>query len=199
MKTPKWFQAISLAFVAATAAACGPRAAQLAGVDGSPTTPVSEYRIGSGDELNITVWGNEQLTRTVAVRPDGMISLPLLNDVKAVGLTPMELRNDLAKKLTKFINRPEVSVGLASIRSFKVSVVGEVRKPGTFEMNTGGTVLDALAQAEGLNDFASRGRIFVLRRQGGETTRLPFNYRQVVSSAGQGNFYLRPGDVVVVP
>jgi len=162
--------------------------------------PIGEYRIGPDDELHINVWRNEALTRTVPVRLDGMISLPLLDDVRAAGLTPVELRDVLRKKLTAYVSNPEVSVIVVGVRSFKVSVMGEVKKPGAFEIKSPNTVLDALARAEGLNEFAQRSRIVVLRSEGGTVRRIPFDYyRAVLANGDQENFYLRPGDIVVVP
>jgi polysaccharide biosynthesis/export protein len=162
--------------------------------------PEDEYRIGPEDILQISVWKNEAISRTVAVRPDGKVSLPLVNDVTATGLTPMEFRDVLVNKLTEYVSNPEVSVMVLEAHSFKVSVLGEVSKPGRYEFKSRATVLDAIALAGGLNQFASRRAIVVLRPEGNGNKRLPFNYNKAVSAGGeQENFYLRPGDVVVVP
>jgi polysaccharide export outer membrane protein len=159
-----------------------------------------EYQIGPEDVLNIIVWKNEAVSRTVPVRPDGMISLPMVNDVQAAGLTPMQLRDLLTKKLTEFIPAPEVSVLVIEVRSFKVSVIGEVAKPGRLELKSWTTVLDVLAMAGGLNQFASRSRIVILRPEAKTMKRIPFNYNKVISAGGeQENFFLQPGDIVVVP
>lgn len=158
------------------------------------------YTIGPEDVLNITVWKNEAMSRVVPVRPDGMISLPLLDDVQAAGLTPMQLRDVLAKKLAEFIPNPDVSVIVNDVRSFKVSVMGEVAKPGRYELKSWTTVVDVLAQAGGFTQFAARTRIAVLRPTGKTMKRIPFNYNKVVSSGGEEeNFYLQPGDIVLVP
>ncbi|TMK97003.1 MAG: hypothetical protein E6G40_09215 [Actinobacteria bacterium] len=158
------------------------------------------YRIGPEDTLQIVVWKNEAMSRTVPVRPDGMISLPLLNDVQAAGLTPMELRDVLMKKLTEYMPVPEVSVILTDVRSFKVSVIGEVKTPGRYELKSQATVLDLLAQAGGFNEFAARNRIVILRPEGKTMKRIPFNYNKVISAGGESeNFYLRPRDIVLVP
>ncbi len=162
--------------------------------------PAEHYRIGPEDTLHITVWKNEAMSRTVPVRPDGMVTVPLVNDVQAAGLTPMELRDLLTKKLAEYIPSPEVSVILTDVRSFKVSVIGEVAKPARYEFKAWTTVLDALAMAGGFTQFASRTRIVVLRPNGKTVTRIPFNYTKVIAaSADQENFYLRPGDIVLVP
>lgn len=158
------------------------------------------YRIGPEDMLAITVWKNEPLSRTVQVRPDGMISLPLLDDVSAVGLTPMQLRDVLAKRLAEFIPSPDVSVIVSDVRSFKVSVLGEVAKPGRYELKSYTTILDVLAQAGGFTQFAGRARIVILRPVGKTMKRISFNYNKVVSSGSEEeNFYLQPGDIVLVP
>jgi polysaccharide export outer membrane protein len=159
-----------------------------------------EYRIGPEDVLQISVWKNEGMSRTVPVRPDGMVSLPLLNDVQAAGLTPMELRDILIKKLAEYEPNPEVSVIVQEVRSFKVSVIGEVVKPDRYVLKSGATVLDVLAQAGGFKEFASRSKIVILRPNGKTVKRIAFNYNKVISADGeQGNFLLEPGDIVVVP
>ena len=168
-------------------------------VNADGVSGVEEYRIGPEDVLQISVWKNDVMSRTVSVRPDGMISLPLLNDVQAAGLTPPELRLALIKRLTEYMPDPDVSVIVQDVRFFKVSVIGEVAKPGRFELKSRTTVLDVLAQAGGFKDFASRSKIVVLRPEGSTMKRLPFNYNKALSEAQTENFYLRPGDIVVVP
>ena len=169
-------------------------------VNGTDTSALDEYRIGAEDTLQISVWRNEAMSRTIPVRPDGMISLPLLNDVKAAGLTPSELRQILAAKLAEYMPNPEVSVILTDLRSFKVSVIGEVRKPARYELKSWTTILDVLALAGGFTEFAARGRIVVLRPNGKTIKSIQFNYNKVVTAGGeQENFYLRPGDIVLVP
>ena len=161
---------------------------------------VQRFRIGPEDTLQISVWKNEAMSRTVPVRPDGMVSLPLVNDVEAAGLTPMELRDLLTKKLGEYIPNPEVSVTLTEVRSFKVSVMGEVARPARYELKAWTTVLDVLAMAGGFTQFATRTRIVVLRPNGKTVTRIPFNYSKLIAaSADQENFYLQPGDIVLVP
>jgi polysaccharide biosynthesis/export protein len=176
-------------------------AATAAKENGSKPTPEQgDYRIGPEDVLDISVWNNVAISRTVPVRPDGKISLPLLNDVQAAGLTPMQLRDALNKKLAEYIPTPEVSVIVREVHSFKVSVIGEVKKPGRHELKSRATVLDALALAEGLGEFAARGRIVILRPDGSTLKRIPFNYNKVISADGElENFLLQPGDIVVVP
>jgi len=156
------------------------------------------YRIGPEDLLLVSVWKNPALTQQVIVRPDGKISLPLLNDVVAAGLTPDELRELLATKLANYMPSPEVSVIVIDIRSFKISVMGEVAKPGRYELKGWATVLDALALAGGFTQFASRSRIVILHYDGKTMKRIPINYNKVAAGE-QENFYLRNGDIILVP
>jgi polysaccharide export outer membrane protein len=168
--------------------------------DRGPQDGALGYRIGVEDILQISVWNNEALSRLVPVRPDGMISLPLINDVQAAGRTPMELRDVLIKRLAEYIPTPEVSVIVTEVRSFKVSVIGQVAKPGRYELKSWATVIDALAMAGGFSEYASRSRVAVLRPEGRAVRRIPFNYDKLNSDSNeQVNFYLRPGDVVLVP
>src|SRR2546428_580830 len=187
---------LSMSLIVAGLAAAdeGPKGlAGAAAVDG-------EYRIGPEDLLDVAVWNNAAISRAVPVRPDGKISLPLLNEVQAAGLTPPQLRDVLMKRLTDYMPSPEVSVIVREVHSFKVSVIGEVKTPGRYELKSRATVLDVLAQAGPFTDFASRARIFVIRSNGSAVKRIPFNYNKVVSSdAPDGNFALQPGDIVVVP
>jgi polysaccharide export outer membrane protein len=159
-----------------------------------------EYRIGPEDLLDISVWQNKDISRTVVVRPDGMISLPLLNEIRVEGLTPTQLQALLTERLAEYMAFPEVSVILMEVRSFKVSVLGEVQRPGRYELRRWTTVLDALALAGGLKDFASPTRIVILRPEGKTMRRIPFNYKKVVSAGGEAeNIYLQPGDIILVP
>ena len=189
------------AMLVASVTAAGLAAAQEApkppsgalGVDG-------DYKIGPEDVLDIAVWDNTAISRAVPVRPDGKISLPLLNDVQAAGLSAMQLRDALTKKLAEYVPTPEVSIIVREVRSFKVSVIGEIKTPGRYELKSRATVLDVLAQAGPFSDFASRARIFVLRFNGTTTKRIPFNYNKVIAADGEHeNFFLQPGDIVVVP
>ena len=188
------FSALNLAEPADAQAPAVGAAEREASRNGTPDA----YRIGPEDMLQISVWKNEAMTRTVPVRPDGMISLPLLNDVQAAGLTPMELRDLLVKGLAEYMPSPEVSVILTDVRSFKVSVVGEVTRPARYELKSWTTVLDALALAGGFTQFATRSRIVILRPNGKAMTRIPFNYNKVTGGE-QENFYLQNGDIVLVP
>jgi polysaccharide export outer membrane protein len=174
------------------------------------------YMIGPEDVLDVAVWKNTEISRTVPVRPDGKISLPLLNDVQAAGLTPMQLREVLTKGLVPYIPDPAVSVLVHEVHSFKVTVIGQVKTPGRYELKDRATVLDVLALAGGPNEYAERDRIVVLRqdRSTAAAVQIPFAYDRLTSKAGSvtsktgktgskaespGNFCVKPGDVILVP
>jgi len=158
------------------------------------------YVIGAQDVLKIDVWKEEQLTRTVPVRPDGKITLPLLNDVQAAGLTPMELAGVISGQLKKFINDPQVTVSVTEINSRRVYVSGEVTKAGAYALLPHMTVLQALSSSGGFTQFARVKNIYVLRTENGKQTKLPFNYKQAISGKSDAqNIELQPGDVIVVP
>lgn len=162
-----------------------------------------DYRIGPEDVLDITVWKSEELTRSVPVRPDGKITVPLLNDIQASNMTPMQLRDTLAKGYAEYLQPPQehpVSVSVKEIHSVKVSVVGHVKTPGRYELKDRTTVLEALAMAGGLDEYAKKDRLVVFRRAGSSWSKLPFNYAKVVTEWDeQQNFALQPGDIIVVP
>ena len=195
-----------IALVAAVLLGKPPAAAQLAPsqADRCP----AKYVIGPEDVLDVAVWNNAEMTRTVPVRPDGKISVPLLNDVQAAGFTPMELRDHLIDALTEYIPAATVSVLVREIHSVKVTVIGQVKTPGRYELKDRATVLDILAMAGGLTEYAARGRIVVLRNEGPTTRQIPFPYDRLVSKGGSKkgsaiggpeNFCVQPGDVILVP
>lgn len=166
------------------------------------TAPIrTDYVIGPGDVLQITVWKNETLSRIAPVRPDGKISMPLLHDVVASGLTAMQLRDKIATALGEFMPNPEVAVAVTDVRSLRVSILGEVSKPGVLELRGETTILEAIAMAGGFKDFASPSKITIIRLdENGKTKRIRFNYNRAVSaSSDEENLVLRSGDVVVVP
>lgn len=164
----------------------------------TPPTSVnnSQYLIGESDMLAINVWREQEISRVVPVRPDGKISLPLIGDVQATGLTAEALQANIARELKRFIDSPEVTVIVQEARSQKFNVVGEVMRPGTFVLSQPMTVLDALALAGGFKDFAKVKSIYVLRT----SQRLPFNYKEVIKGKNSSqNIQLQSGDTVVVP
>jgi len=169
------------------------------------TTPAAssqagpEYVIGPEDALHIAVWREVDLTASLPVRPDGKISLPLLDDVQAAGLTPKQLADSITEKLKKFLADPRVTVVVTQINSKRIYLVGEVLHVGATPMLPNMTVLQALSSA-GLNQFANTKRIYVLRTQNGKQQKLPVNYRKLVKGEQiEQNYLLQPGDTIVVP
>ncbi|MGH7304233.1 MAG: polysaccharide biosynthesis/export family protein [Candidatus Rokuibacteriota bacterium] len=156
------------------------------------------YRIGIDDVLDIAVWNNTTVSRTVPVRPDGKISLPLLDEVQAAGLTPAQLRASLMAKLAEYMPNPEVSVIVREVHSNKISVLGEVRKAGRYDITQRATVLDAVALAGGFNDWARRSKLVIMRHEGGGVKRIPVNYNRILAEEDE-NVILQAGDIVVVP
>jgi polysaccharide export outer membrane protein len=158
-----------------------------------------DYVIGADDNLHISVWKEPDLTTSLPVRPDGKISLPLLNDVQAAGLTPMQLADSITEKLKKYIADPRVTVVVTAMNSRRIYVLGEVLHTGAVPLLPNMTVLQALATA-GFTQFANLKGIYVLRTENGRQVKLPFNYKQVVKGADpRQNIALKPGDTVVVP
>jgi polysaccharide export outer membrane protein len=158
-----------------------------------------DYVIGPEDVLHVAVWKEADLTATLPVRPDGKISLPLLNDVQAAGLTPMQLADSLTEKLKKYVASPRVTVVVTSINSKRIFLVGEVGHTGAVPMMPNMTVLQALSSA-GLTQFANTKKIYVMRIQNGKQQKLPVNYRKLVKGEQmEQNYLLQPGDTIVVP
>ena len=169
----------------------------------STTSPAASedkdvYQIGVEDELQISVWREPDLNTAVQVRPDGKITMPLLNDIAVVGLRTEELQALLTEKLKAFVNEPQVTVIVRQIRSRKVYVFGQVVRQGTFSLVGKKRVLEVLAEAGGLGPFAKSESIYVLRTLNGQQVRIPFHYKQAIAGRGD-NPALLPGDVVVVP
>jgi polysaccharide export outer membrane protein len=166
----------------------------------TPATTDPAYVIGAEDVLDINVWKEPDMTRVVPVRPDGKITLPLINDVQAAGSTPQQLASAVTEKLRKFLTEPQVTVIVTQINSQRVFVVGEVLRAGAFPLVPGTTVLQALASAGGFTTFANVKKIHVMRVVNGKHTELPFNYREVLKGDNPDqNIKLEPGDTVVVP
>ena len=158
------------------------------------------YEIGAEDQLNVNVWNEPNVSRTVPVRPDGKISLPLIDDVQAAGLTPMQLAMSIAEKLKKFIAEPQVTVIVTAINSRRYYIVGEMNRAGAFPLLPNMTVLQALSSAGGFTQFAKMKSIYVLRIVDGKSIKLPFNYKEVIAGKRpEQNIVLKPGDTVVVP
>jgi len=165
-----------------------------------PATTDPTYIIGPQDVLDIDVWHETELTRSVPVRPDGRISLPLVNDVQAAGLTPTQLADQLATKLKQFVTDPQVTVIVTQINSQRVYILGEAARPGAYPLLPGMTVLQALSSAGGFTIFAELKKIYVLRKQGGKQEKFPFNYKEVIAGKNaEQNIELKAGDQIVVP
>lgn len=160
---------------------------------------LTDYLIGPEDMLDIFVWKNPELSRTVPVRPDGKISMPLVNDIQAAGLTPSQLREQVTAKLNEFVPQPEVTVMVREVHSVKVAVIGSVKVPNRYEIKTPATVLEMIAMAQGFSEFADRNGVVVLRQTGTTTQRIPFHYSKVVKGSDTDNFFVRPGDIIFVP
>jgi polysaccharide export outer membrane protein len=160
----------------------------------------ASYVIGPQDVLQIIVWKETDLSGTVPVRPDGKISLALLNDVQAAGLTPMELSKDLTTRLKKFLSDPLVTVTVTQMNSQRFFVMGEVLHAGGFPLVGGQTVLQGLSAAGGLSEYANASKIYILRNEDGKQVKLPFNYKAVIKGEHpEQNVMLKAGDTIVVP
>ena len=188
--------------VAQAPAAAKPTRAAEAGQPEMPagvaTTP--DYVIGPDDVLTIVFWREKDMSADLTVRPDGKISLPLLNDVHAAGLTPDQLRARLTEAASKYIEEPTVTVVVKAINSRKVFIMGQVGKPGPYPLTGPINVLQLLALAGGLLEFADAERIVIMRTENGKPISYPFNYKDVVTRRNlQQNIELKPGDTVVVP
>ena len=171
-------------------------------VGGSHAAATSDpdYVIGAEDMLDVNVWKEAELTRQVPVRPDGKISLPLLNDVQAAGLTPTQLAAQITKGLEKYMTSPQVTVIVSQINSQRIYILGEVGRVGAYGLLPGMTVLQAISNAGGFTAFANVKAIYVLRQENGKQTKLPFNYKDVLSGKSpEQNIELKAGDTVVVP
>jgi polysaccharide export outer membrane protein len=186
-------------------AAAGQAWAGNPGDDKKPAPPAAattdpDYIIGPEDVLNVNVWKETEMSGTVPVRPDGKISLPLLNDVQAAGLTPTQLADQVTEKLKKYVELPRVTVVVTQVNSRRYFVLGEVTKAGAYPLVPNMTVLQALSSAGGFSQFANTKAIYVLRVENGKQNKLPFNYRDVVKGRNaEQNILLKPGDTIVVP
>ena len=159
-----------------------------------------EYIIGADDQLNIVFWRDKELTAEVTVRPDGKISLPLLNDVQASGLTPAQLKDRIVEESKKYVEDPNVTVVVKQINSRRVFITGEVRKPGPYPLTASATVLQMISIAGGLADYAKPDKISVVRVENGKPMSFRFNYKEVIEGKKLNqNIELKPGDTIIVP
>jgi polysaccharide export outer membrane protein len=191
-----------LCTLAPRAAAAGPHPPALAESDKKPApqTPsgLDEYRLTPGDKLRIEVYKDPQLSQSVQVRPDGKVTLPLIGDIDANGRTPLELRESISAALKEYVTNPTVTVIVVEATTASAYVMGEVNHPGAVNLQTPLTVMQALALAGGLKDFADVKNIRILRKNPAGMQMIPFNYRDALKST-RAPIYLRAGDTVVVP
>lgn len=167
---------------------------------GQSATQDPNYIIGPQDVIDISVWKEPDLSRSVPVRPDGKISLPLLNDVQAAGLTPTQLGSQITTSLGKFVTNPQVTVIVSQINSQRIYILGEVTRPGGYTLIPEMNVLQALSNAGGLTAFANSKKIYILRQDSGKQQKIPFNYKDVLSGKDPNqNIALKGGDTIVVP
>ena len=166
----------------------------------APTAPAAHYVIGADDVLAIRFWGQNDMSAEVNVRPDGRVTLPLLNDIQAAGLTPEQLRDNLVEAAQKFVEDPNATVTVKQINSRKVFITGQVEKPGPYSLTGSTTVLQLIAMAGGLKEFADGKNISLMRADGVGQVIFEFNYQEVLKRKNlQQNIELRPGDTIVVP
>jgi polysaccharide biosynthesis/export protein len=196
-KTPSTWSVVALA------AAMAMGSATLSARDDKKPAPQApstseEYRLGGGDKLRIEVYKDAQLSQSVQIRPDGKITLPLIGDLEAAGRTPIELRDTIARQLKEYMNNPVVTVIVVEATAAVAYVTGEVNHPGVIQLQGGPlSVLQALAMAGGLKDFANSKNIRILRRGPAGLQTIAFNYKDAIRGAAP--IYLRPGDTIVVP
>jgi polysaccharide export outer membrane protein len=166
-----------------------------------PAIRDENYVVGVGDVLEVNVWKEGELSKTVPVRPDGMITLPLVGEIKAIGLTPIQLQDQVTTALQKVVSEPQVTVMVVSVNSMSFNIMGQVNKPGYYPLTRPITILDAIALSGGFRDFAKQKKIYVLRRtENGTEERLKFNYKEVIKGKNMAqNIKLLPHDVLVVP
>ena len=157
-----------------------------------------KYLIGPEDGLVIQVWKEEALSQAVVVRTDGKISLPLIDEVQAAGLTPLQLKEVLTQKFKAYVEDPIVTVMVREARSFKVYVSGQVVRPGVFTLMGETNLLQVIAQSGGFTEWANQKKILIIRKEGGKETRLTVNYKKIVSG-DEPNVWLKPGDTIIVP
>jgi polysaccharide export outer membrane protein len=195
-----WAQQANTKQLAANTAATSPDAATAAS-----TAPAKAHDdtfvIGNDDVLAVSVWKEPDISRSIPVRSDGKISLPLVGELQATGRTPLKLEQDIASKLKSYIEEPDVTVIVQQINSQKFNILGQITRPGVYPLTNTATVLDAIALAGGFRDFAKQKSIYVLRQNAdGTQTKIPFNYKQVLKGENPAqNIKLQAHDTIVIP
>jgi polysaccharide export outer membrane protein len=175
--------------------------------NGGPSAPKAasiavplQYTIGADDVMAVVFWGDKEMSSEVTVRPDRKITLPLLNDIDAAGLTPTQLKDRIAEAATQYVTDPTVTVEVKAINSRKVYITGEIRKPGFYPLTGSMTVLQLISIAGGLDDYAKGDKISIVRNEGGQQTSFKFNYKELLKQRNlQQNIELKPGDSILVP
>lgn len=194
-----WFLFFIAGFLITASASFAQSPGERGGDMGAKADPKrsDEYVLGPGDVIQIVVWRNEHLSKTLPVRPDGKISLPLVDDLQASGVTPSQLKEMIAKGLRQFIDNPIVTVIVSEVNNYKVSVLGEVKRPGVYLLKGRTTLLEAISMAEGFTEFATTNNILLMKRRTGQRYR--FDYRAFVNGENlDQNVYLDPGDTIIV-
>ena len=174
-------------------------AAKAAAASALTQTAENTYVIGANDELTVEVWQQPSFSGTFLVRPDGKITLPLVGDVQAAGLTPLHLAAQITAELKKYVQEPVVSVVVAQIHSKVIYLIGEVGKTGPVEMAPEMTLLEAISSAGGLTEFANKKKIYILRNEHGKRQRIPVQYKKALAGNLACDLPLQPGDTIVVP
>ena len=175
-------------------------AAPIKNEESAPGASSEQYILGSEDVIEISVWKEESLSKIVLIRPDGKISLPLIGDIQAAGLTAEELKENIGKALIDYVDSPTVSVIVQQINSLKIFIQGEVARPGVLDLRSNTTLLQAISLAGGFTEWAKKDKVFVLRRSGDKVIRIPVDYEKILSGEDLGqNILLKRGDTIVVP
>ena len=165
-----------------------------------PIQIFESYVIGQGDLLEVFVWRNEQLSREVVVRPDGKISLPLIQDIQAEGLRVLQLKEQITRRFGEYLENPRVTVIVKEINSYKVSVLGRVTKPGVYPITGNTTVVEAIGMAGGFTEWANKRKITVITNEGGKKRKIRVNYKKIISGKDPSqNIILNRGDTIIVP
>ena len=180
------------------------KSAKAAKKSASPAKKSAEYLIGPEDVLEISVWKNEDLSKLVIVRPDGMITLPLLGDIQAGGRTPSALHGEIMERLVEYQKSTEVSVIVQEVNSYKIFILGDITRPGIYPLKSRTTIIQAIAMAGGFNEFASKNKIVLIREKGQgkkhqEKIRIQFGDIVNVKKSKDNNLVLKPGDTIFVP
>jgi polysaccharide export outer membrane protein len=198
-----WIRPLAMLLVCALLGTplCAQSAAPGPAADASAAKPHDDsFIIGNDDVLAINVWKEPDISRSIPVRSDGKISLPLVGEVQAAGLTPLKLEKDIAGKLKNYISEPEVTVMVQQVNSQKFNILGQVVRPGSYVIANSPTVLDAIALAGGFRDFAKKKSIYVLRQSSTGESRILFNYKDFSQGKNMSqNIKLQPGDTIIVP